>query len=256
VRSRAELYDWELAHVAVRRGRCEDLGFYSALAAGTGGAVLELACGTGRLTAPLGAVGLDIDAAMLGAARKRGARHLVRADMRRFSLARRFALVAIPYNSLQLLLEDDDIVACLRCAGSHLRPGGVLGLEVTDFQHGAVRASVAAERLGHADGVTLHGALVHDFSSRVTTYYRRFEEGGEALVDHVHLRCLGHAELEDLLGRAGLAVTNVAREGQRAFWEATPAPRRDRQPAPAPASVSTDSRRRPALATRARARLA
>lgn len=252
MRSPAELYDWELAHVAVRRSRGEDLGFYSALAARTGGPVLELACGTGRLTVPLAAVGLDIDREMLALARRRGARQLVRADMRRFALARRFRLVVLAYNSLQLLLDDDDLVACLRCARSHLEPGGAMALEVTDFQEGAVRSSVADEPLGSGDGVALYGALVHDVSNRVTTYHRRFEEGGEVRVDHVHLRCLDRRELEGVLEQAGLRLAEVSEGGGRLFCVATLHGDVGHQPVPAPAA----SRRTLALATRERARLA
>jgi len=257
VRSRAELYDWELAHVAGRSH--QDLAWYSALAARTGGPVLELACGTGRLTAPLGAVGLDIDAEMLASARRRGVRRLVRADMRSFALAQRFALVALPYNSLQLLVDGADAVACLGCAARHLTPGGMVALEVTDFQQGAVRAAVGVELLGRADGVTLRGALVHDFSRRVTTYHRRFEEGTETLVDHVVLRCLDEAELKGLLGRAGLRLTDVTEEGHRRFCVAklpvpaeVPAAGGVHQPLTAPAA----SRQPTALARRERARLA
>jgi SAM-dependent methyltransferase len=253
VLSRAELYDWELAHVAVARGRCEDLAFYSSLTARTGGPILELACGTGRLTVPLGAVGLDVDPAMLALARRRGVRHLVQADMRRFALARHFAVVAIAYNSLQLLLDDDDLVACLRCAGSHLLPGGVLALEVTDFQDGAVRCSVAPVPLGSGDGVLLRGGLVHDLSQRVTTYHRRFEEGGQTRVDHVRLRCLDQAELLTLLGRAELQVAHLTRKASRLFCVAVAEPTGD---ARHPGSASTASRRAAPVATRARARLA
>ncbi len=251
MRSRAELYDWELAHVAGRWH--QDLAWYSALAARTGGPVLELACGTGRLTAPLGAVGLDNDPDMLAVAQRRGVRSLVRADMRRFALARRFALVTVPYNSLQLLVDDADALACLRCAGSHLAPGGMLALEVTDFQHGAVQESVGAELLGRAGGVTLRGALVHDFSRRLTTYHRRFEESGETLVDHVFLRCLDQADLEGLLERAGLGMTEMTVEGHRLLCTATPRSAAEvHQPPTAPAA----SRRTMALATSERARLA
>lgn len=222
MRSPAELYEWEVVHVAGHRGRCEDLAFYSELAAGTGGPVLELACGTGRLTVPLGAVGLDVDAGMLAVARRRGARRLVRADMRRFSLAGRFGVVAVPYNSLQLLVDTDDMARCLRCAAAHLAPGGLLALEVTDFQDGAVHSSVDAAVLASADGVTLHGALTHDLSRRVTTYHRRFQEGGEVRVDHVRLRCLDQAELEAVLALAGLQSADLRRDGSRLFCAARP----------------------------------
>ncbi len=223
MRSRADLYEWELAHVTGRHR--QDLGYYSALARRTEGPVLELACGTGRLTAPLEAVGVDNDPVMLGSARRRGARRVVCADMRRFALAGRFALVAIPYNSLQLLVDDDDLVSCLRGAAAHLRAGGALALEVTDFQAGAVTTSAGPELLGRAQGVTLYGALVHDLARRVTTYHRRFEEAGRALVDHVHLRCLDRSELEAMLGEAGLRVEEVRGAGPRLLCTATPAVR-------------------------------
>ena len=246
MRSRAELYDWELAHVAGRRS--QDLSFYSGLAARTGGPVLELACGTGRLTVPLGAVGVDVDAHMLATARRKGARDLVRADMRRFALARRFGVVAIPYNSLQLLVDDEDLLSCLTCAVSHLRPGGVLALEVTDFQAGAVRTSAGPELLGSGDGVVLRGALVHDLSARVTTYHRRFEEGGRMLVDHVRMRCLDGPELEGLLARAGLEVAEMTGAPPRLYCTARP---RSASGLSRPAS-----RRAAASATTFRARLA
>ncbi|MDQ3570196.1 MAG: class I SAM-dependent methyltransferase [Actinomycetota bacterium] len=250
MRSRAELYDWELAHVAGRLR--QDLAFYSGLAPRGGGSVLELACGTGRLTVPLDAVGLDIDGAMLGVARRRGARTLVRADMRRFALARHFDLVVIAYNSLQLLVDDDDLVACLRCAASHLGPDGVIALEVTDFQAGASGASVAPERLAGAEGVTLHGGLVHDLTRRITTYHRRVREGNDVRVDHVALRCLDRVELETLLRWAGLGVVEMAGAQPGVFCVAR---RQGGDGDHDPAYGSAVSRRTMALATRVPARL-
>ena len=265
MRSRADLYDWELAHVAKRFD--QDLEFYADAAAGRGGSVLELGCGTGRLTVALGAVGLDIDPVMLARARRHGARHLVRADMRRFALARRFDLVAIPYNTLQLLEHDPGLgpgqrgepghgmLACLRSAAAHLAPGGALALEVTDFQAGAVRTSVALEPLAQADGVRLLGALEHDLERRVTTYHRRFEEAGQARVDHVRLRCLGREELEALLDRAGLEATQVHEDPPRLLCVATPRQGGPADQAPTSWGRSRKWRRSRAAATTARARL-
>jgi SAM-dependent methyltransferase len=222
VRSRAELYDWELAHVAGRSD--QDLAFYLWLVDRCGGPVLDLGCGTGRLTVPLNAVGVDVDGAMLAVARRRGARRLVRGDMRRFGFGARFGLVTIPYNSLQLLASDEDRLACLRAAASHLAPGGMLALEVTDFQAGVVVDRVGPELLASADGVTLHGALVHDRDRRMTTYHRCFEEEGRALVDHVHLRCLDRSELGRLLDGAGLRAVEVRESPPRLTCAAQLAP--------------------------------
>lgn len=217
----AELYDWELEHVHGRHH--QDLAFYTALAERTGGPVLELGCGTGRLTGPLDAVGLDLDPAMLARARARGVRRLLRADMRRFAVAPCFGLAVIAYDTLQVLPGDADRVACLSQARGAVRPGGLVALEVADFQAGAVHAEVGPEVLAEAGGVSMAGALVHDFGTRVTTYHRRVTAAGRARVDHVRLRSLRRPELEALLVTAGLHLVEVAADGPRLRVAAAPA---------------------------------
>ena len=63
----APFYDWENARTVARR----DVRFWERLAAAQGGPVLELGCGTGRLSLPLAKagvrlVGIDRSAPMLG----------------------------------------------------------------------------------------------------------------------------------------------------------------------------------------------
>jgi SAM-dependent methyltransferase len=129
----AELYD-----AIVRPGPCE--AFYRAEARRAGGAVLELGCGTGRLTLPIArdghaVVGLDAAPAMLAAARRKAAAQgldaeFVPGDMRDFDLGRRFALVIVSCNSLAHLTEEDGIAACLGAIRRHLAPGGTLAFDV------------------------------------------------------------------------------------------------------------------------------
>ena len=228
MRSRAELYDWELRHVLGRTD--QDLAFYRGLAVAAAGPVLELACGTGRVTAPLTAAGVDVtgidlDPEMLAAARGRGVRSLVCADMRRFALHQRFSLAFVAYNSLQLLVDADDRIACLRHALDHLRAGGVLALELTDFQDGDVDPWVEPEHLATVDGITLHGALFHDTAARVTRYERRYEWRGGVVEDAIELWSpASAAEIEAMLHAAGAAdVTCVATEGESSRWTAAPA---------------------------------
>jgi hypothetical protein len=72
---------------------------------------------------------------------------LVEADMRDFSLDRRFALVLIPYRAFLHLLTVEAQRACLRRVRAHLTPGGRLVLNVFD-----PNPTLIASRLGVAAG--------------------------------------------------------------------------------------------------------
>jgi len=211
----------------------QDVGFWRELALDCGGPVLELACGTGRITWALAAagvevVGLDHDPAMLAAARQRRLSSTpplwVTADMRRFALARRFSLVFVGYNSVQLLTGPGDISACLCQAREHLAPGGHLGLEVTDFQVGGADGdSGALVPLGEAEGIRLSGALVHDLATRTSRYHRRFEGPRWVIEDEVVVRSLGQTELTALIEDAGFRVAQRGTQGTTVRAVARPA---------------------------------
>lgn len=131
-----DLYD--LVHQGHLKG---ELAFYARQAALAGDRVLELACGTGRLTWPLAALGLrltgvDNAPAMLAVARQGPqavpvAPRWVQADMRALPFAGAgFDVVFIGINSLGHLLTQADLNACLRGVRAALRPGGRLLLSV------------------------------------------------------------------------------------------------------------------------------
>ncbi|NDJ76649.1 MAG: class I SAM-dependent methyltransferase [Chloroflexi bacterium] len=97
--------------------------------------VLEVACGTGRVTIRLAQAGvhitgLDHSLEMLAVAQSKSAGmdnvHWVQADMRDFDLDARFGLAIIPGHSFQNIHTADDQLACLTCIQRHLVPGGTL----------------------------------------------------------------------------------------------------------------------------------
>lgn len=120
-------------------GLAADVAFYRGLARRTGGPILELACGTGRVAVPLArdghrVVGLDTSGAMLERAKRRAetARvsvELVSGDMRDFALPEAFALVLIPAASF-LILPPAERPACLARAREHLAGDGLFVLDV------------------------------------------------------------------------------------------------------------------------------
>jgi SAM-dependent methyltransferase len=123
-----------------------DIEFYQRLAQETGGAVLELGCGTGRIAlalaqAGLPVTGIDVSDGMLAVARcnserlpaaARGRLTLVEQDMARLNLGRRFGLVFIAFRSFQHLLSVEEQRATLAGVRRHLRPNGRLALHLFD----------------------------------------------------------------------------------------------------------------------------
>jgi len=115
-----------------------EIDFYRELAAeanSNGRAILEVACGTGRVAIHLAhdgfeVVGLDLSSAMLDVAREKsiGMSNMrwVQTDMRSFELGETFGLVIIPGHSFQNILTAADQVACLESIRRHLSPGGIL----------------------------------------------------------------------------------------------------------------------------------
>lgn len=213
------------------------MGFWLDVARQHPGPVLELACGTGRLTLPLAdaldrpVVGLDRDPAMLRVARRRAATRpvaqrpgFVAADMRQFALAARFGLVFVGYNSLQLLTRAGDMVACLTEARRHLAADGVIGVEVTDFQIGAADGGAATMDvpLGAAEGIRLYGDLAHDLAGRRSRYRRRFVGDGWTIENEVVVCSLDRGELQQLLAQARLTATGWWQAGATVRAVATP----------------------------------
>jgi SAM-dependent methyltransferase len=124
-----------------------EIDYYLKLATAVKGkrqAVLDIACGTGRVALRLAqtgvhVVGLDTAVDMLAVAQqKTGGLPNVRwieADMRSFDLGERFGLVIIPVHSFQFLLTPQDQMACLQSIRRHLLPGGLLVIHLDQIDH-------------------------------------------------------------------------------------------------------------------------
>jgi ubiquinone/menaquinone biosynthesis C-methylase UbiE len=120
-----------------------DIPFYVEEAKKAGSPVLELACGTGRVTIPVAEAGLDVvgidnSPAMLEQFRQRlpsldpAVRDRItlhQADMRDFDLGDAvFQLVYCPFRAFLHLMTVEDQMAALNTIGSHLAPGGRFAL--------------------------------------------------------------------------------------------------------------------------------
>ena len=125
-------------------GYADDLPLWRELADAHGGPILDVGAGTGRVTLDLArrgrsVVALDRDASLLAALRARAADlpvETVTADARDFDLSRRFPLVIVPMQTVQLLGGHDGRARFLGCARGHLAAGGLLAIALADALEG------------------------------------------------------------------------------------------------------------------------
>ncbi len=132
----AELYDpWS-------RSVTEDVPFYVSEARKTGGPVVELGVGTGRIAVPTAAagvrvIGVDSSAGMLEVCRSRAGAagvadliDLIPGDIADPPVAERVPLVTCPFRSYLHLQDDAERQRALRAARKLLVPGGKLIFDV------------------------------------------------------------------------------------------------------------------------------
>jgi len=110
--------------------------FWLSQARASGGPILELGCGTGKLSIPLAeagfsVTGLDNSPALLKfAASKNEDVQWIEGDMRGFDLDERFALIMLPSNNLGHLHTPEDFENCIASVKRHLLPGGAFVIDV------------------------------------------------------------------------------------------------------------------------------
>lgn len=120
-----------------------DLPFYVSRLPSTSARVLELGCGTGRITLPLAEhcgfiQGIELSEAMLeicrGKLRARpalvGKVAVELGNITTFDLGATFDLIIAPYRVLQNLETDDEVAGLFRCVRTHLAAGGTCILNV------------------------------------------------------------------------------------------------------------------------------
>lgn len=226
------------------RGRVGDVAFYRDAVQEFGDPVLELGCGTGRITLALAepghrVTGLDISERMLERCDQKRARlpkearervQLVQGDMTRFDLGEKFRLVIIPFRPMQHLLEIEAQTSCLECARRHLwadgrRTGERRGRLILDvFQTDAERMhdpSYQEEGLV-AEYAMPDGRRVR-IMERVTAFHRAEQRNDVEMIFYVTdargkeerlvfawtLRYFFRYEVEHLLARCGFRVCEV-----------------------------------------------
>lgn len=209
------------------------IAFYCELAKSVGGPVLEIACGSGLVTIPIAATGLDvtgIDLAlpMLEHARKKAEQQdlnirWVEADARSFDLGTPYKFIYLTGNAFQAFLRREDQEALLAAVKRHLAPQGIFAFEtrnpsghdLTDQPEEEFDQSYVSVK-GYQVSVSF--TQHYDPLAQVIywTSYRRWNDGERDHKKETHIACrFTHPqELEALLYYNGFQVIQ-----QYGSWE-------------------------------------
>jgi ubiquinone/menaquinone biosynthesis C-methylase UbiE len=239
----APFYDWENAQTLGRR----DVPFWQRVATQARGAVLELGCGTGRVSLPLARagvklVGIDRSAPMLERARRRIRRRgtrgttgiavarpsvrFVRGDIRALPFDRAsFPMVIAPYGILQSLIRPSDLTATLASVARVVAPGGTFGIDlvpdVPKWREYENRVGLRGK--SGKTQLTLIESVRQDPKRRLTTFEQKYvERRGAETREHrfdLTFRTLSVSEMTQRLERAGFGVDAVLGDYRGRPWD-------------------------------------
>lgn len=221
----AKLYDFEFEGLS---HSCDEIAFYLNRVKQFKGTILEIACGTGRITIPLAESGknvwgLDLSLNMLRLFEEKLEQldpniaekiHLVHGDMASFKLDQEFNMIFIPFRSFNGLLSDTDRRSCCSCVRNHLSEGGTFIVDAlqckpilsTDLQ----RESILWER---TDPITGHHI-------RKTMHIREVDLE-QQVVYREHIFSITNSEGDQKIYRDSFAFAHIQEEQIRRILEET-----------------------------------
>ena len=232
----AAFYDWENAQTVQRR----DVAFWDRLAAAAEGPVLELGCGTGRITVPVARGGspvfgidrsqpmLDRAAAKLRRARLTRRATLVRGDIRHLPFRRaQFPLVMAPYGILQALTRERDLAATLASVARVIAKRGRFAIDlVPDLPRWSeydARKTMSG-RMGRHTTVSLVESVRQDRARGLTIFDQKYVTTRHGIrrwhLFSLTFRTLSIRQMRNRLERAGFAIDVVLGDYRGGPWDA------------------------------------
>ena len=201
-----------------------DFPFYKKWCEAVSGNVLELCCGTGRLTIPLAQekidiTGLDISASMLERARLKAKEssldiEFIQGDIINFSLDKKFDLIFIPFNSFQCIYSIEDVEKVFSCVQNHMAKKGIFILDIfnpsIDFMVTRKDSWHLAKEftMENGDKVTIEEKCEYDSAGQVNRVKWKHTIAGKESIAQLDMRCFYPLEMDALLKYNGFEVAH------------------------------------------------
>lgn len=213
----ARYYDLDLD------GFDDDIALYEGFAERVEGDVLELGCGTGRISAALSRAGksvtaIDVSPEMLARAAQYGTFATTRADLRELNLGREFGLIIAPLGTLHHVAigDRDPVFSAIR---RHLPAGGLFVADLaveSDWSTGGQPLVCHWTRRDPSSGHTVSKfvAIESDPTSltqQVTYFFDELDEDGtvKRALAAFDLSYFSESELTLLLGQNGMDLEGI-----------------------------------------------
>ncbi|MCP4703704.1 MAG: class I SAM-dependent methyltransferase [candidate division Zixibacteria bacterium] len=215
-----------------------DIPFFIDKAVELNGPILELACGTGRVTIPMAkagfdVTGLDMSAPMLNYARKKAEDaglkiKFIEADCREFDLKKQFDLIFMPANSIAHIHDRPSHEALFARVREHLSPDGRFVFSWFNpgerylFRDPEKRYPAMEFELSDGTPVIITESNVYDKATQINyiKWYYKIGDKDE-IVQDLNLRMLFPAELDALLHYNGFELEAKYGDFNKSQFEST-----------------------------------
>jgi len=226
-RTTAKYYDSDIKDLLK-----DDIDFFIQYADELKGNILELGCGTGRVTIPLAQAGhevcgLDVSQPMLDILAEKlksesettiSNLHIFSGDMRDFNLHEKFKLIFIPFRTFQNLITDEEQKNCLKCCHDHLEDDGLFIVNVFKPWGSIDESWVHPEQTDYEtseNGITIKRTHIRkkvDLKNQViypTLIYYVTEDGKTVkFYEHLTMKYYYVDQLRELMQQNGFEVIN------------------------------------------------
>lgn len=201
-----------------------DLAFYKRwLPKNKEARLLELCCGTGRLTIPLAQegyaiTGVDFTPSMLEQAKVKAAEvgvavPFIEADIRTLALPEKYDFIFIPFNSIHHLYSNEDLFQAFTVVKNHLKEGGLFLLDCFNpniqfiVEGEKEQQEIASYTTKDGRAVLIKQVMRYEKASQINRIaWHYFIDGSFDSVQHLDMRLFFPQELDSYLNRNGFSI--------------------------------------------------